>query len=82
MASYATCPLNSKSAGCPAATYSWLKRKSEKASDTLLKLAMSLAALGEKDEACSTFGELDAKYPNAPEAVRDQAKSERARAGC
>ena len=30
----------------------------------------------------STFGELDAIYPKAPEAVRDEAKSERARAGC
>jgi tol-pal system protein YbgF len=57
-------------------------QKSEKAPDTLLKLGMSLAALGQKQEACSTFGELDAKYPKAPEAVRDQAKSERAKAGC
>jgi tol-pal system protein YbgF len=56
--------------------------KSDKAPDTLLKLAMSLAALGQKQEACSTFGELDAKYPKAPEAVREQAKVERARAGC
>ncbi|MEZ0277794.1 MAG: tetratricopeptide repeat protein [Methylibium sp.] len=57
-------------------------QKSDKAPDTLLKLGMSLAALGQKQEACSTFGELDAKYPKAPEAVRAQAKSERARAGC
>ena len=56
--------------------------KSEKAPDTLLKLGMSLAALGQKQEACSTFGELDAKYPKAPEAVRDQARAERAKAGC
>jgi tol-pal system protein YbgF len=54
----------------------------DKAPDALLKLAMSLAALGQKQEACSTFGELDAKYPKAPEAVREQAKAERARAGC
>ena len=57
-------------------------QKSDKAPDTLLKLGMSLAALGQKQKACSTFGELDAKYPKAPEAVRAQAKSERARAGC
>jgi tol-pal system protein YbgF len=56
--------------------------RSDKAPDALLKLAMSLAALGEKQEACSTFSELDAKYPKAPEAVREQAKAERARAGC
>ena len=57
-------------------------QKSDKAPDTLLKLGMSLAALGQKQKACSTFGELDAKYPKAPEAVRAQARSERARAGC
>ena len=57
-------------------------QKSDKAPDTLLKLGMSLAALGQKHEACSTFGELDAKYPKAPEALRDQARAERAKAGC
>ncbi len=56
--------------------------KSERAPDALLKLAMSLAALGESREACSTFGELEAKYPDAPHALRDQAKAERAKAGC
>lgn len=56
--------------------------KSEKAPDALLKLAMSLSALGEKQEACSTFGELEAKYPTAPQAVRDQARAARAKAGC
>ena len=37
----------------------------EKAPDSLLKLAMALAALGEKDAACSTFAEFGAKYPSA-----------------
>ena len=38
---------------------------------------MSLAALGQKKEAaCSTFGELKAKFPKAPETVRDEAKAE------
>ncbi len=57
-------------------------KKSDKAPDTLLKLAMSLSALGQKEAACSTFGELDARFPRASEAVRDQAKDERAKAGC
>jgi tol-pal system protein YbgF len=57
-------------------------KRSDKAPDTLLKLAMSLAALGQKDAACSTFGELDTKFPRAPEALRDEAKDERAKAGC
>ncbi len=55
-------------------------QKSEKAPDTLLKLGMSLAALGQKQEACSTFGELDAKYPKAPEACARPGQ-ERARQG-
>lgn len=57
-------------------------KKSDKAPDTLLKLGMSLAALGQKHAACSTFGELDTKYPKAPESLRDQAKGERTKAGC
>ncbi|HCL62640.1 MAG TPA: tol-pal system protein YbgF, partial [Rhizobiales bacterium] len=59
------------------------KHKSgDKAPDTLLRLAMSLAALGQKDAACSTFGELKAKFPTAPDQIRDEAKSERKKAGC
>jgi tol-pal system protein YbgF len=54
----------------------------DKAPDALLKLGLSLAALGQKDAACSTFGELEAKFPNAPEDVRDQAHDERLKAGC
>jgi len=55
---------------------------SEKAPDSLLKLAMSLAALGEKDAACSTFAEFGAKYPSAEPALLDQAKAERRKVGC
>jgi tol-pal system protein YbgF len=62
---------------------SYKKNKSgEKAPSTLLKLAMSLAGLGQKDAACSTFGELSAKFPKAPEDIRDQAAAERKQAGC
>ena len=35
-------------------------KSSEKAPDTLLKLGMALAELGQKDAACSTFNELEA----------------------
>ena len=55
---------------------------SEKAPDSLLKLGMALAALGQKKEACSAFGELGAKFPAAPDYVHDQAKDERRKAGC
>lgn len=53
-----------------------------RAADSLLKLAMSLDRLGQKDAACSSFGELSSRFPNAPENVRMRAKSERQRIGC
>jgi tol-pal system protein YbgF len=55
---------------------------SEKAPDTLLRLGMSLAALGQKDAACSTFQELKDKFPDAPANIQDQAKGEAGKAGC
>jgi tol-pal system protein YbgF len=55
---------------------------SDKAPDTLLRLGMSLAALGQKDAACSTFKEFDDKFPNAPAHIQSQAKGEAGKAGC
>jgi tol-pal system protein YbgF len=57
-------------------------KSGEKAPDSLLKLAMSLAAFGQKQEACSAFSELGTKFPMADERLRDEAKSERRKAGC
>jgi tol-pal system protein YbgF len=57
-------------------------KSGQKAPDTLLKLGMALAALGQKDAACSTFNELKAKYPGAPDHIADEAKAERKKAGC
>jgi tol-pal system protein YbgF len=57
-------------------------KTSQKAPDTLLKLGMSLAELGQKDAACSTFNELKTKYPEAPEHIEDEAKSWRQKTGC
>jgi tol-pal system protein YbgF len=57
-------------------------KSGDKAPETLLKLGMSLAALGQKGAACSTFGELKSKYPAAPEPVRDEAKAEQKKAHC
>jgi tol-pal system protein YbgF len=57
-------------------------KSGEKAPDSLLKLGMSLAALGQKTEACSAFSELGTKYPAAADFLRDQAKSERRKVGC
>jgi tol-pal system protein YbgF len=57
-------------------------KSAQKAPDTLLKLGMSLAELGQKDAACSTLGELKSKYPAAPEHISDEAKAWRKKAGC
>ena len=41
-----------------------------RAADSLLKLAMSLDRLGQKDAACSSFAELSTRFPDAPENVK------------
>jgi tol-pal system protein YbgF len=56
--------------------------QSVKAPDSLLKLAMSLDRLGQKDAACSSFAELNTKFPNAGQSVKARAQSERQRVGC
>lgn len=53
-----------------------------KAADNLLKLGMSLGALGDVDKACQTFAELDKRHPNAPAAITQALARERAAAGC
>jgi tol-pal system protein YbgF len=56
--------------------------KSAKAPESLLKLAMSLQRLGQKDAACTSFSELTTKFPSAPSHVKTTAQAERQRAGC
>lgn len=53
-----------------------------KAPDTLLKLGMSLAALGKNKEACATYNELKRTLPNAPATIKGKADKERQRLGC
>ena len=55
---------------------------SNKASDNLLKLAMSLANLDQTDQACLTFKELSERYPDAPSSIKQRAAFESQRAGC
>jgi len=55
---------------------------SDKAPANLLKLGMSLHRLGEQDAACSSFSELEKKYPNAPSHLKQRAAAERDRSGC
>ncbi|MGE0118242.1 MAG: tol-pal system protein YbgF [Dongiaceae bacterium] len=53
-----------------------------KAPDSLLKLGMSLAALGETGDACKAFGELAARYPKASEGIKQRAAREQSKNGC
>ena len=56
--------------------------RSAKAPDSVLKLAMSLDKLGQKDAACASYAELTTKFPNAPGHVKNRADTERHRLGC
>ncbi len=55
---------------------------SGKAPDNLLKLGMSLSALGSQNDACGTFAELLKRYPEAAATVLQRAKQERQRLSC
>lgn len=56
--------------------------RSNKAPDSLLKLAMSLDRLGQKDAACSSFSELLSRFPEAADHVKSRAATERKRLAC
>lgn len=55
--------------------------QSEKAAESLFKLGVSLKRLNENDAACSTFGELARRYPNAGPLLQ-RADAEKRRAKC
>lgn len=57
-------------------------RTGQKAPDSLLKVAMALARLGQRDTACSAFNALDSEFPNASAQIKRLAQSERDRVGC
>ena len=50
--------------------------------DTLLKLGMSLAALNEKEAACTTFNELDRRFPDSSQTVVQRVKVEKSKINC
>jgi len=56
--------------------------RSAKAPDSLLKLAMSLSKLGQKDAACSSLSELSTRFPAASVDVKSKAVNEKQRMGC
>jgi tol-pal system protein YbgF len=53
-----------------------------KAPDALLRLGQSLAALGEKEAACASLGEVLRKYPRASISVKQGVDREQKRAHC
>lgn len=56
--------------------------QSPKAPDSLLKLGMSLAALGEKPAACATLSEVAKRYPQADPALLSRVDDAAGQAGC
>src|SRR5262249_40453452 len=53
-----------------------------KASDALLRLGQSLAALGEKEAACASLGEVLRKFPRASAGVKQGVEREQKRVHC
>lgn len=53
-----------------------------KAADNLLKLAMSLNALGRDKEACVVLGQVTTKFKKSAASVADKADQEKKRIGC
>jgi tol-pal system protein YbgF len=55
---------------------------SGRAPEALLRLGQSLAALGEREAACATLGEVNRKYPRAGNNVKQGVEREQKRARC
>ncbi|MSO89108.1 MAG: tol-pal system protein YbgF [Rhodospirillaceae bacterium] len=56
--------------------------KGDKAPDLLLKLGMSLAALGQKQPACAAYAQIDREIPTAPPPIKQQVLAQKQRTGC
>jgi tol-pal system protein YbgF len=54
----------------------------QRAPESMLKLGLSLLALGQKQEGCAALAALPAKYPNAAAAIATRARTERRTAAC
>lgn len=53
-----------------------------KGPDSLLKLGMSLAEVGQKPQACQALGQLEREFPKASANISERAKVERQRLEC
>lgn len=56
--------------------------KGNKAPDSLLKLGMTFAQLGQNNEACVSFGRLNTEFPAAPDLIKRRLVAEKQKAGC
>jgi tol-pal system protein YbgF len=56
--------------------------KGPKGPDTLLKLAESLAALGQKPNACAVYGRLEHDFPVAPAPIKERAAADKQKLAC
>ncbi|MBM0207280.1 tetratricopeptide repeat protein, partial [Micromonospora sp. STR1s_5] len=56
--------------------------RSSKAPDALLKLGVSLSALGAKEQACATLAEVERKYPQASSSLKQAVDREQKKARC
>ena len=55
---------------------------SSKAADNLLKLAMTLGQMDQKEEACATFAQMDKQFSQVPPRLRQTADREKQKLGC
>ena len=55
---------------------------SPKAPDALFRLGQSLAALGEKEAACASLGEVTRKFPRASASLKQSVEREQKRVRC
>ncbi len=55
---------------------------SSKAPDALFRLGQSLAALGEKEAACASLGEVARKFPRASANLKQSVEREQKRVRC
>jgi tol-pal system protein YbgF len=63
-------------------TVSTKHESTSRAPDALLRLGQSLAALGEREAACASFGEVLRKYPRASTSVKQGVDREQKRVRC
>ncbi|HEY1862223.1 MAG TPA: tol-pal system protein YbgF [Roseiarcus sp.] len=56
--------------------------KSSRAPESMVRLGQTLAALGNSDQACATFGEFGKRYPTASASVKKLAERESAKDHC